>query len=435
MPKQPTAPLEPLASPAPQDQQPPASTYQKLRGLRQYQHQQKHAPPPNFGDSDESPNDSSQKAARNNSYSGPKAPPNWPEPTDSVGSSSLRSMEPSLKGTEEHTAGLHALDQYFARELSLPMEEQAPEGQQTSEDFRTQSKRDVFGVSVTLSSQQGGEAAEPDNFTTFLSESTALQKQRAPVPASPGTPAPSFSLERRQLQANAGFTGSERSPYREFVEGLSDGDFEYLLDESNGTLQALLLKYSSRRGRSRILARMPHRKRAALLRSLAGSSATLDGDGFFQAFHWLSRKIKQRGTKWGGAPQVKANEADGADYPELVGTKILSSILDGLPPEQEAQILQAVTRDDGELADWLERDRGSLRQRRILRQISREVGDRELALLFGMPHYGRLLRHLLNGEQKRAVLRASIDLARLPREQRQAMTEQLLNAFPALKDW
>ena len=216
---------------------------------------------------------------------------------------------------------------------------------------------------------------------------------------------------------------SKNSPCQSLIAELSSSDIDYLFEQSNATLQTLLLKNASRQERTRILAKIPQKQRSSLLRSWAENTQKLDSENLVKAFHWLRRRVSER---------LQPSHTEVVEYPEIRGAKVLSTILDSLPPKQEEQILNAVG-DDTELSRWLERDRGSAEQRRMLRQVSREASDLELAVLFAIPHYGRLLRHLLDGRKKLDVLYASINLAQLPKTRRTELQEELFRRFPFLQ--
>ena len=218
---------------------------------------------------------------------------------------------------------------------------------------------------------------------------------------------------------------SENSPCQSLIAELSSSDMDYLFQQSNATLQTLLLRNASRQERNRILAKIPRKQRSHLMRSWAENTQKLDSESFVKAFHWLRRRAAER---------QQPSHTETTEYPEIRGAKVLSTILDALPPEKEIRILNAVAQGgDAELSRWLERDRGSVEQRRMLRQVSREASDFELAVLFAIPHYGRLLRHLLSSRKKLDVLYASIDLAQLPQTRRKELQEELFRHFPFLQ--
>ncbi|MEM9423534.1 MAG: hypothetical protein AAF975_01940 [Spirochaetota bacterium] len=320
-----------------------------------------------------------------------------------------RAVEP-----ESPETGSHALDEYFVRELGVelspPMgEEVAAPGPERTGAF----------VEKGSPIPTGGPVAEE-----------GLVRQMVPfeTPKSQGS-------RKQQEPHSSNIRASEEawpSPYRQFAAELSHKDLRYLIAESNATLQTLLLKNTSRSKRSQILQQMPRKQRALLLRSWAESSQRLDGDGFLRAFHWLRRKVAEKDARLPvNGETVEIEES----YPEVNGIKVLSMILDGLNPEQEKKIMQSMVQNDGELAAWLERDRGSAEQRRILRRIMNEVNELERALLFSIPRYGRLLRHLLDRREKMAVLNASISLAQLSLEKRHQLESGLLANFPVLEEF
>ncbi|WGK69876.1 hypothetical protein P0082_03180 [Candidatus Haliotispira prima] len=468
-------------------QQSAPGSFRILRGLQQYKRQQEHHSVEPL--EREWQNDGLQEDDRF------ALPPGQPGLTGKEDPKSRPKVQVRIS-LEEEEAGLHALDQYFARELGLQPDlelhsEEACEGkretlptktpkplsppkqtQHSSPVSRNEARPSPVGQRSDRNLARSFEQNLPktDSGPGYSSVSPSIH------PSIPPSTLPSIPAPTEQTAKFAGTPSSEASkypqdtihsdgpgqsdfrpvdtppnkdsdtklsPYRKFVAELSDNDLEYLLKESNATLQVLLLKNTSRRERSRILGQMPRKKRAELLRSLAEDCRKLDGDSFLKAFHWLHRKVEQKQLSHFSAnaetnpPGPKAGlpiEQEDEEYPNVSGTKVLSMILDGLRPEQEEQILQTVMQDDNELAGWLERDRGSVRQRRILRRISGEISDRELALLFGIPRYGRRLRHLLDTQKKLDVLNASIDLARLPQDKRRELAGELFANFPILQE-
>ena len=258
----------------------------------------------------------------------------------------------------------------------------------------------------------------PAGTTGIIQEPQAKNAEPVP-PAVVAPPAVDTPLAAGDISAQSP-KNYPAGPCQSLIAEFSSSDIDYLFDQSNATLQTLLLKNAPRRERNRILAKMPRKQCSRVLRSWAENAQKLDTETFVKAFHWLRRRAR------------RLHSEEATEYPEIRGTRVLSTILDGLPPKQEEQILKAVAHDT-ELSRWLERDRGSVEQRRMLRRISLEASDLELAVLFAIPHYGRLLRHLLDGHKKLDILHASIDLAQLPQTRRQELQEQLFQRFPSLR--
>ena len=386
------------------------SLFQRLRGLQQYQRQQERKDPV--------PNDDDARAQ-----------------SVKFGFTHEHQVEPAIEQKSEQN-GLHALDHFFARELGEDSLSGAPQVQDQAQALQMEEQK----APVQAKADQARQSAQYGTTEPLtprqvpIKKVTAAPLNRAPVAAkdnqihqAPQVAAGSQAKAAPQKPANWQASSQHyQNPYQKFVSELDNNEIQYLLDESNATLQALLLKNASRRERSRILQQMPRQKRTELLRSLARSKQKLDDDASLRAFHWLSRKLEQRQHFYG----IEVEES----YPEISGTRVLSNIIDSLLPEQEEQLLRSVMRDDRELATWLERERGSAQQRQILRRISNQVSDIELALLFRIPRYGRLLRHLLNSPQKIAVLNAIIDLNQLPQERCREIEGELFARFPILTE-
>ena len=378
-----------------------------LRGLRQYQQQQEYP----ARKSPQQLNETIDETAEDSLASFPIAnhasinDTNKPTDTNII---SADHLETKQVPSNEEQARLHALDSYFAHKLGI----------KTSPDLEHSIAKIPTIAKPTSTFQDTNSASKNENV-----ENLSIQKDVSKDVSSQKDFAPNKSIEH-----NSRNKYSPQSPYRKFIAELSDNDMDYLLEQSNATVQALLLKNTSRRKRCHILRQMPRLQRTELLRSLAKNKQKLYGESSLRVFHWLRRKIEQHNGK---INHIKNQEV----YPEISGTKALSMILDELQPEQQERIMQNVTQNDPELGDWLQRDRGSLEQREILSQIIRELSDLELAVLFAIPQYGRLLRHLLDGNKKTDVLNASIDLAQLPQNKRQEIENKLFAQFPILQEW
>ncbi len=372
-----------------------ANSFQKRRGLRQYQQQQERS------------NSEQQTVLPNSSSSVLLEKPK-------VGTGLAHDLAPEFVNIENEQVGIHALDPYFSTKLgnALAFEFASPPKPDTTIVDRGQTKEQIQQVTakkklgLTAKWQTKLEAKLPAKPQGWTADQKQPQKAKKPVKIK-----------------------EAKTPYQHFVAELSNKDMAYLLEQSNAALQTLLLKNTTRHKRSQILQQMPRKQRALLLRSWAESNEKLDSEGFLRAFYWLRRKVRPEYS------QTEVGDMMVEGYPEVNGMKILSTILDGLKPEQEQDILQSFFHSDNELAAWLERDRGSTWQRQILSVIVRQASDLELALLFGIPRYGRLLRHLLAPGKKLDILNASIELAQLPQDQRQKLEGKLFASFPVLQEW
>lgn len=221
------------------------------------------------------------------------------------------------------------------------------------------------------------------------------------------------------------------SPYQSYLQQLQRKDLDFLIKESAAPVAYVVLQNIPRKLRAQILMRMPKDQRNTFLRGLAQRKEAVGLEEFPKVFHWLERKLRNHKA---GFERIAAEE-ESADEFEVQGSKALSNILDSVNPTDEMKILRDLELEDPELYAWLERERGSLPQRFLLKQTLPSLAPKEIAALYSLPKLARVLRHFLDHQKMIGVLEESVSLAQQGESLRQAELDRVLEKYPAFSQW